>query len=454
MRRRILEHPSEFVSFTEFRPKDRPPKRGPLIALRNRNFRLYLLGLFLSLAGTYMQIVAEGWLIYQLTDSAFSLGLVGFITMLPLGPWALVAGVLIDRLPRKKLLVIIQVLQILPPLWLAFMTWSGQVQLWHIILVNFVLGACMVVDSPTRQAIIVDTVEPEILSSAVAITSSGFNVARVIGPAIGGLVIRYVGIEFAFLLNGLSFLAVVVALLKLQVRSGVKSDRPSSLKHDLLEGWRYLLGERTIMGLIVLISLVSVFVLPYQTLMPVFARDVLRTGATGLGMLTAAAGIGAIIGALAVHSQANLASHLRNLEAIGLVIAAALFTYVFATSSNPLLSAFMIVLISGSVVGLKTLGITVIHLQVRDELRGRVISVVTLMMGAAPRLGGLMLGYVASIRTAPISLGLGAIACLVCGVLALVMITPLSNSTAFSHSWWKETFRFGRDKMSKSRGSE
>jgi predicted MFS family arabinose efflux permease len=401
-----------------------------------------------------MQVVAEGWLIYQLTDSAFSLGLVGFITMLPLGPWAVVAGVMIDRIPRKKLLVITQMVQILPPLWLAALTWSGQVQLWHIILVNFVLGACMVVDSPTRQAVIVDTVEPEILSSAVAITSSGFNVARVIGPAIGGLVIRYVGVEAVFTLNGFSFFAVLIALLMMQVRPIHKQDDQASLKRDLLEGWRYLLGERTTLGFIVLISLVSVFVLPYQTLLPVFARDILSTGATGLGILTASAGIGAIVGALAVYNQVNRASHLRNLKSIGLVIAAALFTFLFAVTSNPFLSAFMIVLLSGSVVGLKTLGITVIHLQTPDELRGRVISILTLLMGAAPRLGGLILGYIASLQSAPFSLGLGAIACLACGVLALVMIGPISASAVFSQSWWKKVLRFGEGRVSKSGGSK
>ena len=394
---------------------------GIFASLKNPAFRLYLFGLMVSLAGTYMQVVAEGWLVYELTDSAFSLGLVSFVVMIPLGPWALVAGALADRMPRKTLLAVSQIVQIVPPLVLAALTWSGRVQVWHIVLVDLIMGAAAAVDHPTRQALIVDVVGPEELSNAFALSAAGANVARVVGPAIAGVLISSIGVEGAYVVNGLSFLAVLIALAFIRVPKHERPARHASVGANLVEGARYLLGERAIVSLIILMTLVSFFVLPYQTLLPVFARDVLAAGATGLGFLTSVAGLGAILGALAI---AVLSRGRRGLLALALVPVVALLAAGFALSESLVLSCMILMLVSAGVAALKTLGFTLIQILTQDELRGRVTSILLLIMAATPRLGGLAAGYVASQVGGPVTLSLGAAGCLVCGLLAMAVIMP------------------------------
>ena len=392
---------------------------GAFDALHSRDFRLYLFGLMVSLAGTYMQIVAEGWLVYQLTNSALSLGLVGFVVMVPLGPWTLVAGALADRIPRKTLLGIAQVGQILPPLVLAVLSWSGLVQVWHVIAVDVVMMAMAALDNPARQALLVEVVGPEDIDSALALSAAGINVARVVGPAAAGFLIRFVGLEGAFVLNGLSFLAVLAVVALMRVPRQEKPARQATLGLNLVQGGRYLLGERSIVGLLAMMAVVSFFVLPYQTLLPVFAQDILDVGATGLGFLTASAGLGAVVGALAVAGARRLQ---RGILSVVLIPAVAPFAAAFAFSNTFWLSCLMLAVVSGGVVALKTLNTVLIQQRTRDELRGRVSSAVVLINGATPRLGGLVAGFLASRVGAPFALGLGAVGCGVCGLLALAIV--------------------------------
>jgi len=382
---------------------------------------LYLFGLMVSLAGTYMQSVAEGWLVYELTDSAFSLGLVSFVVMIPLGPWALVAGALADRMPRKALLAASQVVQIVPPLVLAALTWSGRVQVWHVVLVDLIMGAAAAVDHPTRQALIVDVVGPEELDNAFAFSAAGANVARVVGPAIAGVLISSIGVAGAYAVNGLSFVAVLIALAFIRVPERERPARHTSVGANLVEVARYLLGERAIVSLIVLMTIVNFFVLPYQTLLPVFARDILAAGASGLGFLTSVAGLGAILGALAI---AVLSRGRRGLLAGALVPMVALLAVGFAMSQSLVLSCVILALVSAGIAALKTLGFALIQILTRDELRGRVTSILLLIMAATPRLGGLAAGYVASRLGSPFTLGLGAVGCLMCGLLAMAVFMP------------------------------
>ncbi len=395
-----------------------------LRAFRNRNFRLYLFGLMVSLAGTYMQTVAEGWLVYQLTNSSFSLGLVGFLTAAPLAPWSLVAGALADRVSRKWLLAIAQIGQIFPPLALAALTWSGHVQVWHIVVLDLLLGTMATVDQPTRQALLADIVDPDELDDSLALMSSGFHVAQVVGPAIAGALIAFIGVGGAFAFNGVSFIAVLIALILIQARTRPKPARQLSLGSSIVEGAKYVVSQRAVVILIFLMVVVSFFILPYQTLLPVFARDIFKAGPTGLGLLTSATGLGAILGALAITNQSSLSRNLRGIVMIVIMIAAALLTVGFAFSQNLILAGVLLALIAGGVTALKTLGFTLIHLQISNELRGRVTSILILMMGATPRVGGLLIGFVASRVGAPLSLGLGAVVCLVFGLSAWGLFVP------------------------------
>lgn len=367
-----------------------------------------------------MQIVAEGWLIYQLTNSAFALGFVGFIAMVPLVPWSLAAGALADRMPRKTLLTVAQLGQMVPPLILAALIGLERVEVWQVVVVNLIMGAMSVVDQTTRQALIVEVTDVEDLDNAFALSAAGFNVARIVGPAVAGIVVARVGLASAFALNAMSFLAVVIALILMRVPRRPVASRRASLGASIVEGGRYLVGERSILALIVLMLIVSFFVLPYQTLLPVFARDVLRSGAPGLGFLSASAGLGAILGALAMT---NSSAGARNRVVLALVLAVPFVTAGFALSTNIVFSCLLLVAVSGCVVALKTVGFTLIQIQTRDELRGRVTSILLLLMGAAPRVGGLAAGYLATRFEAPLALGLNALGSLVFGLLALVTFT-------------------------------
>ena len=391
------------------------PGRPGFRALRHRNYRLYMFGLVVSFTGTHMLLVAEAWLVYRLTDSALMLGLVGFLTMVPLAPWTLVGGALADRIPRRRLLAITQLGQVLPPLLLAGLTFSNSVQVWHVVLVDLLMGALSALDQPARQAMVVDTVPAEDRDSAVALSAAGFSLARVAGPLAAGLLVAAFGEAVCFAVDGLSFLAVAAALAAMRLPPDPRpAPRQRSLGMSLVDGGRYLMGEGAILTAIALIVVVNLFVVPYQTLLPVFARDILSAGAVGLGLLGAAAGAGAVLGSLAV---ANLPGGWQLHRAAVLALAASMAASGFAFSRSFLVSALMLVLASGLVVALKILAISVVQRQVRDDMRGRILSIVVLFDAGVPRLGGLAAGALASGLGAPLALGLGAIGCAVSGLL-------------------------------------
>lgn len=385
--------------------------------LKYAGFRLYLFGLIVSLMGTYMQQVAEGWLVYQLTDSAFTLGLVGFVAMVPTVPWILFAGVIADRIPKRKLLAIVQAAQVFPPLLLAFLTWTGRVQVWHVLGIEILMGFLSSVDQPTRQALVAEIVGTEDLRNAFALTAASINMARVVGPAIAGVIISTIGLSGAFMVNGISFLAVLLALLVMKLPPQEISTRKASVGADLMEGIRYLFTERTIQVLIILMIIVSFFILPYQTLLPVFARDILHAGATGLGFLTSAAGLGAIVGSLSIV-KSSPKTWMKWVICLLLIIP--IFAIAFSFSTQLTISCLLLVCVSGGVVALKTLGFTQVQIHTRDELRGRITSMLLLTMGATPRIGGLVAGYLAGPVGATTTLALFAFVCLIGSLLMLL----------------------------------
>lgn len=392
--------------------------------LRTRNIRLYMLGMLVSEAGTYMQMVAEGWLVYQLTNSAFSLGLVGFIVMIPLAPLGLAAGALADRMSRKKLLAIAQIGEMVPPLVLAALTVSGYIQVWHVIAADIAMGVLSTIDFPSRVALIQSLVEPEDLENGIALAATMSNLARVIGPAIAGVLIVYIGVAGAFAFNGVSFLAVLVALALMKIPNQSRVANRGSIGANLIEGGMHVLHDRTILLMLVLMMLVSFFVLTYQTLLPVFARDILVAGPEGLGFLTAAAGAGAVVGAIVLAIQPPLSTRRRLGLAVGMFIAIAPITAAFAFSRILILSAFLLALVSGGAIALRILTFTYVHLRTGDHLRGRISSILQLSMVSTLRVGGLFAGAFASKFGAPVSLGAGASICLIAGLLALGIVFP------------------------------
>ncbi len=367
-----------------------------------------------------MQQVAEGWLVYRLTNSAFALGFVGFVILLPLAPLTLVAGAIADRFPRRHLLFLTQIGQVFPPLVLAALAWSHQVQVWHVVVIDMLMSALTSIDQPVRQAFLADTVPVEGLNNAIAISATGYNLARVIGPMIAGITVALFGEAICFAFNGLSFISVAVALVAMHVSERVLSAHRTSLKASLIDNVRYLTGERVILAAIGLIVIVNLFIVPYQTLLPVFARDILKAGPVGLGFLVTASGVGAILGSLGV---ASFSSARGGLAIILLGLAASLATVGFTVAQNLILACVLLAVVSGAVVALKVLAYTFAQARVQDDLRGRVMSVVTLSDAGAPRLGGLFAGLSATFWGAPFALQLGAIGCAVC-IIGLNKLIP------------------------------
>ena len=378
----------------------------------------------LSQMGTYMQIVAEGWLIYRLTDSAFTLGLVGFVAMIPLIPWTLVSGSLADRFPRRKLLFITQLALIFPPLLLAFLTWQETVQVWHIVIISFIMGALSALDQPSRQALVVDTVNKEDMDQAVALSATGYNLARVIGPVLAGWLIASFGEAIPFLINGVSFLAVagVLALMILPENSKEPEEEGKTVVGSLLDGLQYAIQKRIILGFMAMIIIVNLFIVPYQTLLPVFSRDIYQAGAMGLGLLTTAAGIGAIIGSILV---ANIKSGHRGRMII--ILGSVMITTAvgFALSPNFAIACIALLFASGTLVAIKVFALMFVQQEVDNKIRGRIMSIVVLFDAGVPRLGGLLAGALVVYIGAPITIVVGALGCTIFGILLYTFVPSL-----------------------------
>src|SRR3569832_870928 len=277
-----------------------------LRALNHRNFRLFFAGQLVSLTGTWLQTVAQSWLVYRLTGSATLLGLVGFSGQIPVFLLAPFGGAMADRHHRRSIIIATQTASMLTALFLAALTLTGRIQVWHVYLLAGMLGVINAFDIPARQAFIVDMVGKGDFMNAIALNSSMFNGARIIGPAIAGVLVAAVGEGWCFLINGLSYIAVLAGLLRMEVKKPLRAGaRPSALS-GILEGFRYVVRTGPIRALQMLLGLVSLLGLPYAVLMPIIADRSLLGGAGGLGLLMGASGIGALLGTLSLAMRRRL----------------------------------------------------------------------------------------------------------------------------------------------------
>jgi MFS family permease len=390
----------------------RPSLKNSFRALRHRNFRLFLGGQIISLAGTWMQQVALSWLIYRLTRSPFLLGLVGFAGLMPSLLLAPFAGVWADHGNRRRILIATQTLAMVQALLLAALVLSGRVSVAQVLVLSVFLGLVNGVDIPTRQAFLVEMVTGRAdLANAIALNSSVFNAARLVGPAVAGLMIGLVGEGMVFLLNGLSYVAVIAALFTMRLGPQARSGRPTEpMGRQLAEGFRYAFGFPPIRALILLVAVVSLMGVPFTVLMPVFATEVLHGGARTLGFLMAASGVGALAGALYLASRTTVSG-------LGHVIltAVALFgtsLVGFGLSRHEWLSmAALLGAGLGMMVQMASSN-TVLQTIVDDDKRGRVMSFYAMaFMGMVP-FGSLLAGLLAGRIGAPRTVILGGLACL------------------------------------------
>lgn len=377
-------------------------------ALRHRNFRLWFIGQTLSLVGTWMQSVAQGWLVFQLTGSEFALGAVSFIGTLPTLFLMLPAGALADRIPRKQVLLVTQTVMMLLAFILAALAATKTLQIWHIGVLAACLGIANSFDAPARQAMAVEMVEDRAdLTNAIALNSTIFNLARVVGPAIGGAVLAAVGAAWCFALNGLSFVAVLVALLMMKLPPLHQEVRTDPLTLQVAEGLKYVWRTPVIRTATAIVAISSLFGFSYAVLLPAYAVDVLHVGEAGLGGLNTAVGIGALIGSLIVASMTRVRRKGLLLTAGSIIFPAVLF--VFAFSHSFWLSLAALSVIGVAFVSQNAMSNTVIQTVVPDKLRGRVMAVYMLMFFGTTPFGSLQAGSIAQAfgPTAGVAVGAG-----------------------------------------------
>jgi MFS family permease len=380
-------------------------------ALKHRNFQLFFSGQLISLIGTWMQLVAQSWLVYRMTDSAVLLGLVGFSNQIPVFLLAPIGGSVADRKNRHTILLLTQTTAMLLAFLLAILTLMGHIQIWHIFLLSALLGVTNAFDIPARQAFVVDMVGKSDLMNAIALNSSMFNGARIIGPAVAGTLVGAIGEGWCFFANGVSYIAVIACLLLMKLGPRVQAMRPGSAIERIVEGFRFSGSTAPVRALLLLLGLISLMGMPYAVLMPIFANKILKGGPEVLGLLMGASGIGALAGALSLAARTRLSGLGRwvafSTAGFGLSI------ILFSMSRSIWLSAILLVPSGFSMMVQMASSNTLIQAMVPDELRGRVMAVYSMMfMGMAP-LGSLLAGTLAQRIGAPATVAAGGAVCII-----------------------------------------
>jgi MFS family permease len=390
------------------------PKQGrvqvTLRALRHRNFQLFFSGQLISLIGTWMQTVAQSWLVYRLTGSSLLLGLVGFASQIPVFLVAPLGGIVADRHNRHRVIIATQIAAMLLAGILAGVTLLGVVQVWHVFVLATLLGVVNAFDIPARQAFLVDMVGKEDLMNAIALNSSMFNGARIIGPAIAGVLVAKIGEGWCFFANAVSYVAVIMGLVMMKLPPRIYQRHSASPMAHIIEGFRFARETGPIRAILLLLGLVSLVGMPYTVLMPIFADRILHGGARGLGILMGATGVGALLGALTLASRTGVRGLGRWVAFSCAGFGVSLF--LFSWSRHFWLSVALLLPVGFSMMLEMSSSNTLIQAMVPDHLRGRVMAMYSMMfMGMAP-FGALIGGALADRLGAPFTVSIGAAACI------------------------------------------
>jgi len=386
-------------------------------ALRHRNFQLFFSGQIISLVGTWMQTVAQAWLIYRLTSSSVLLGVLGFVGQIPIFLLSPVAGLVADRWPRRRVVIATQVASMLLAFILAALTMTHRILVWEIIVLATLLGIVNAFDVPARQSFLIEMVGREDLLNAIALNSSMFNGARVAGPAIAGILVALVGEGWCFLLNGVSYLAVIAGLFLMRIQKVQPVHDGVAPLEKLREGFRFARHTKPIRALLTLVALVSFMALPYTVLMPIFADKILHGGASAYGTLMGAVGVGAMFGALMLAMRQQLRG-LGNMVAYSATGLGA--SLVFFSASRWYWISFTILVISGFTMMMQfTATNTLIQSMVPDHLRGRVMSMYSMMFLGMSPFGSLLAGALAEHIGAPVTVAIGGLVSCLAGIIFL-----------------------------------
>ncbi len=374
-------------------------------ALRSRNFRLFWIAQIVSTVGTSLQVTAEGYLVYQLTESTFWLGMVNFIGLLPVIPLAFVGGLWIDRFPRRKVIIVTQAGLMLQAAVFGLLILSGQIQLWHIIVLYFVFGSLLAIDHPARRAFLVELVPQSELANAVALNATIYNISSLVGYAFAGFIIAAVGPGGAMVVNALTYTAPILALTAIRIADRRYETAAQPMKQALTAGLRTLWQQPALLGVISLMAVVGGLAWPIFGLMPAYAEEIMEVGAVGLGFLLAAGALGSVLGT-AVAARLGAHRRGRTLTACGFLLPFLVVGVAFSQTmwmAIPFLIAVGLVLLV-----LQSLAITVVQVQIPDNVRGRVMTIYSMVHAGADTGGNVIVGSLATVVGLPVALSIGA----------------------------------------------
>lgn len=405
-------------------------------SLQYRNFRLFWFGQCISLTGTWVQRTAQTWLVYSVTNSPLKVGLVGVAQFLPLLLFSLFAGVVVDRFPKKKLLVLTQILFLLQAVAMTLLTWFGVIQYWHILLLSFLFGLTQTLDMPARQSFFIDLVGPENVTNAISLNSTIVNLARIVGPAVSGILMVKLGAAACFFINSVSFLPVIAGLLMIRIDEVRAVHRSANMLPEIADGMRYIRQNKTLVVNMLVMAAVCTFAFNNDVVIPVFAREYLGGGVNGYSFLLSMAGLGAFIAAIfmAYRSKSGVNKRLLILSGAG----TAVFQLVTVLTRQYTLSAIILIVIGFFNLIFMNTANSIFQVNSSNEYRGRVMSVYSFLnMGSTP-IGNFLVGAV-------MEKAAGDSGFLFCGGVTLVLLAVIAVFTRKELALWfgrkpKETF--------------
>jgi MFS family permease len=389
-------------------------------AFSAKNYRVYFAGQGISLIGTWMQRTTMGWFVYRLTDSPFLLGLILFFSQIPsvfIGPFS---GVWADRWNRLTILKITQFASFLQATTLAVLVITNHIQIWHIVILSLMSGAIEAVDAPARQSFVIELVEKKsLLTNAIALNSAMFNGARLIGPAVAGIIIGFSNEGFCFLINGISYIAVIISLFLIRVPKRASASHEFSMVQNIREGWNYAFSHLPIKFLLANITVLTMFGMSYAVLMPIFAKDILKGTAETMGFLMSMAGLGALTGAMYLASRTSIKglSRILAFTMTGLSLALILFSL----SKTFIFSLFMMLLIGIGMSFQMATSNTILQSVVDDNMRGRIMSLHSMAFMSTAPFGSLLAGYLTKKFDAPVTLSFCALICLIWALYGFIV---------------------------------
>jgi predicted MFS family arabinose efflux permease len=402
-----------------------PRMQETFAALKHTNYRLWFFGQMVSMMGTWMQSTAQGYLIYQLTQSPAYLGLVGFIGGVPTWIFTLWGGVIADRIPRRTLMVITQSSMLVLAFILGGLTFTNVVQPWHILVLAFLLGTANAFDTPARVSFVLELVPREDMSNAIAMNSTLFNIATVVGPSISGLTYAAFGPAWCFIINGVSFFAVIIALLLMRIKKEAPPVRQSTALADIAEGVRYVAGNRLILSITGFVGLIVLFGFGMMTLLPAWATEVLHGDVTTNGLLVSARGFGALVSALMLAAMYRSRNQGKFWVIGSLTLPAALFLFAWVRWLP--LSLAVLAVTGWALMMITNNSNVMIQSEVKDELRGRVMGVYAMVFNGAVPIGALLAGAVAEKIGAPVTVMISAVVLFACAVAAWILFPDIRH---------------------------